>query len=345
MAEAYGPQNGWFYGNDYCQAWCHVEVVSETNTQITYKVSGQMQLVNAYQYGMRLEVGYYYSGSSGNYKTLNSYDDSWANQYGDGNWWPKSWLAGTITFDKSTSSYTRTFFAWCHSQTVGGYGGYPASSEAKVTVTIPAGVFKQAPDKPTSVKLTKNSDTSHTLTWAFTSSSTKPVETQERALQTNDGAWAYTTINNGTTKSASLTTAANSKYYAAVRLKNSAGTSAWTYSNTTYTTPATPSAAVAIKTGNNVSLQATVTNIRYPKSYQWQRASNSSFSSGLTTLSGTAAVISDTTSLATPYYRVRCLGQSGTYSGWRTATLSTNPQLYVQIPSGKTIQDVYIRKG
>ena len=343
MAEAYGPQNGWFNGNDYCQAWCTVSVLKETNTQITFKVEGQLCLVNVYQYGMKLEIGYYNSGSSGSYTTTNTYSTAWTSI--DNAWYPRTWLRSDLTFDKGTSARNITFFSWCHGQTVNGYDGYGASSEAKVTMTIPAGVFKYAPNPPTSVTLKKNSDTSHTLSWAFTAGTNRPIETQDSALQTNDGAWAYTTINNGTTKSASLTTAANSKYYAAVRLKNSAGTSAWTYSNTTYTTPATPSAAVAIKTGSNVSLQATVTNIRYPKSYQWQRASNSSFSSGLTTLSGTAAVISDTTSLATPYYRVRCLGQSGTYSGWRTATLSTNPQLYVQIPTGKTIQDVYIRKG
>ena len=343
MTEAYGPQNGWFYGNDYCQAWCTVSVLKETNTQITFKVEGQLCLVNVYQYGMKLEIGYYNSGSSGSYTTTNTYSTAWTSI--DNAWYPRTWLRSDLTFDKGTSARNITFFSWCHGQTVNGYDGYGASSEAKVTMTIPAGVFKYAPNPPTSVTLKKNSDTSHTLSWAFTAGTNRPIETQERALQTNDGAWAYTTINNGTTKSASLTTAANSKYYAAVRLKNSAGTSAWTYSNTTYTTPATPSAAVAIKTGSNVSLQATVTNIRYPKSYQWQRASNSSFSSGLTTLSGTAAVISDTTSLATPYYRVRCLGQSGTYSGWRTATLSTNPQLYVQIPTGKTIKDVYINKG
>ena len=82
------------------------------------------------------------------------------------------------------------------------------------------------------------------LSWAFTPGTNKPVETQEKALQTNDNSWVYTT----------------------------------------------------------------------------------------------------TISLATPYYRVRCLGQSGTYSGWRTATLSTNPQLFVQIPDGKTIQDIYVWK-
>lgn len=339
--EAYGPQNGWFYGSDYCQAWCTVSVKSETDTQITYKVEGQLCLMNVYQYGMKLEIGYYNSGSSGSYTTTNTYSTAWTSI--DNQWYPRPWLRSDLTFDKGSSARNVTFFSWCYGATVSGYGGYGASSEAKVTVTIPAGVFKYAPNPPTSVKLTKNSDTSHTLTWAFTAGTNRPIETQERALQTNDGSWAYTTINNGTTKSVSLTTAANSKYYAAVRLKNSAGASAWTYSNVTYTTPATPSAAVAIKTGSNVSLQATVTNIRYPKSYQWQRASNSSFSDA-TTLSGTAAVISDTTSLSTPYYRVRCLGQSGTYSGWRTATLFINPQLFVQIPDGKTIQDVYVWK-
>lgn len=107
--------------------------------------------------------------------------------------------------------------------------------------------------------------------------------------------------------------------------------------------PATPSSATAIKTGNNVSLQAGGSNIRYPKSYQWQRASKSDFSDA-TTLSGTTSVISDSTTLTTPYYRVRCLGQSETYSGWRTATFTSNPQLYVQIPDGKTIQDIYVYK-
>ena len=216
---------------------------------------------------------------------------------------------------------------------------YESSCSASYTVPY----FQSAPDAPTSVTLTRNSDTQLTLSWAFAAASNKPVTSQERALSTNGGSWVYTTINNGTTKSATITATTNSSYYAAVRLSNSSGTSAWTYSGRVYTTPATPSAATAIKTGTNVSLQATVSNIRYPKSYQWQRASKSNFSDA-TTLSGTAAVISDTTSLATPYYRVRCLGQSGTYSGWRTATLSTNPQLYVQIPDGKTIQDVYIRK-
>ena len=342
--EAYGPKNGWLYGNDYCQAWCYVEVVSETNTQITYKVSGRQQLVNAYLYGMRLEVGYYYSGGSGNYTTLNYSDDYWTTRHGDGDWYPKSWLAGTVTFDKSTSSYTRTFFAWCHSQTVSDYGGYPASSEAKVTVTIPAGVFTTTPNAPTSVTLKKNSDTSHTLSWAFSTSSTKPVTKQERALETN-GSWgSATSISNGTTKSANYTTTTNSRYRCRVRVGNSVGWSGWTYSEYTYTTPATPSSATAIKTGNNVSLQAIVSNIRYPKSYQWQRASKSDFSDA-TTLSGTASVISDSTTLANPYYRVRCLGQSGTYSSWRTATLTINPQLYVLVPDGKTIQDIYINKG
>ncbi len=249
--------------------------------------------------------------------------------WGDSGWIDAGWYNSGSTLNLSCNVWYRSSSR-----------RYTSSCSASYTVPY----FQSAPDAPTSVTLTRNSDTQLTLSWDFTAASNKPVTSQERALQINDDPWVYTTINDGTTKSATITAAANNSYGAAVRLSNSSGTSAWKYPGYyVYTSPATPSAATAIKTGTNVSLQATVSNIRYPRSYQWQRASKSDFSDA-TTLSGTAAVISDTTSLATPYYRVRCLGMSWTYSEWRTATLSKNPQLYVQIPDGKTIQDVYIRK-
>lgn len=249
--------------------------------------------------------------------------------YGDSGWIDDGWHGSGYTLSLSCNVYYT------------GGSGATHSSICNASYTVPN--LQSAPDAPTSVTLTRNSDTSHTLSWAFSTSSTKPVTKQERALETN-GSWgSATSISNGTTKSANYTTTTNSRYRGRVRVGNSVGWSGWTYSGYTYTTPAAPSAATAIKTGNNVSLQATVSNIRYPKSYQWQRASSSSFSDA-TTLSGTSAAISDTTTIATPYYRVRCLGQSGTYSGWRTATLSINPQLFVQIPDGKTIQDVYVWK-
>lgn len=252
-----------------------------------------------------------------------------AGWYGDSGWIDDGWHGSGYTLSLSCNAYYT------------GGSGRTYRSTCNASYTVPT--LQQAPDAPTSVTLTRNSDTQLTLSWAFSAASNKPVTSQERALQTNGGSWVYTTISNGTTKSATITAAANNKYYAAVRLKNSTGTSGWTYSGTVYTSPATPSSATAIKTGTSVSLQAVVSNIRYPKSYQWQRASNSSFSDAVT-LSGTAANINDTTTLDTPYYRVRCLGQGNLYSGWRTATLSENPQLYIQIPDGATIQDIYVRE-
>lgn len=316
MASFWGNLAG--TNNSKFQAYIEYEVVS---------TSGNSQRVR-YKYSCYVSQGNF-NGATAHRSwggDVRLYGTGW---YGDSGWIDAGWKSSGQTFSFSCNIYYT------------GGSGTTYRSSASGSYTVPQ--LTTAPNPPTSVTLTKNSDTSHTLSWAFTVGTNKPVKTQERALQTNDGSWVYTTINNGTTKSASLTTAANSKYYAAVRLKNSAGTSAWTYSNTTYTTPATPSSATAIKTGNNVSLQAVVSNIRYPKSYQWQRASKSDFSDA-TTLSGTASSISDTTSLTTPYYRVRCLGQSNTYSGWRTATLTTNPQLYVQIPDGASIKSVYINK-
>lgn len=250
--------------------------------------------------------------------------------YGDSGWIDDGWHGSGYTLSLSCNVYYT------------GGSGATYSSICNASYTVPN--LQSAPDAPTSVTLTRNSDTQLTLSWDFTATSNKPVTSQVRALKINEDSWIYTDINDDTTKSAIITAAANNRYYAGVKLLNSSGASAWTFSEYVYTSPATPSAAVAIKTGTNVSLQATVSNIKYPKSYQWQRASKSDFSDA-TTLSGTASVISDSTTLATPYYRVRCLGQSGTYSSWRTATLTTNPQLYVLVPDGKTIQDIYINKG
>lgn len=262
---------------------------------------------------------------------------------GGGNWvWAN--IAYGVNFDVSRSTSDRAISISATIETKVN----PATISASTSYTVPAGVFGSVPGIPTNCKATRNSDSQITITWENHPDATSGLSRTYIEESTNDGAYSsnINTTTSGTQTSFARTgRSANSKYVYRLCAENSKGRSGFGYTNVVYTTPATPQSASAIKTGNNVGLIADVSNIKYPKSYQWQRASNSSFSSGLTTLSGTDSSLSDTTTLATPYYRVRCLGQSGTYSGWRTATLSINPQLYVQIPDGKTIQDVYINKG
>lgn len=139
MAESYGPQNGYIYYDDYIQSWCTVSVSSESDTQITFKVQAQLRLTNCYQYGVKLSVGYYNSGSSGSYHDGATYSTYYTAI--DNGWYPSSWLTDYYTFDKGQSSRSVTFYAWARGETVSGYGAYPASSEAKVSMTIPARTY------------------------------------------------------------------------------------------------------------------------------------------------------------------------------------------------------------
>lgn len=343
MAEAYGGQGGSLYnGTDYIQAWLTANITSQTDTKATVSIGGQLRLVGAYKYGVELVVGYYYSGSSGSYASSNSYQTYYT--YLDSGWYPNGYCNATITFDKSTSAKNITFFAWAHGVTVNGYSGYPYSSEAQVTLTIPAGVFEYAPNAPTSVTLTKSSDSTSTLSWAFTAGTNRPITKQERALETN-GVWGTSTaIANNTTKSASIATTTNSRYRGRVRLGNNTGWSAWVNSGYVYTTPATPSSAVGIQTNTSVSLTCDASNVRYFTSYQWQRASSADFSDAVT-LTGTTANVLDTTTLTSPYYRVRVLSPDGsTYSTWKTVSVTKNPVIYCNIPEGGAISAVYVWK-
>lgn len=245
------------------------------------------------------------------------------------------------TVSKTAGGWTASCWAKAWGETVSGYGAYPHSFEVKCSVWVPPGVFEYAPYKPTACTLTKNSDTSTTMSWDFGTDGTHPVRSQERALQTNDGNWEYVSIANGTTKSASITTTTNSKYYAAIRTSNNAGNSEWKYSNAIYTTPPAPT-GYAIQTGNNISLNADGSAVRFLSAYEWQySADNGSTWSALT---GTTSSLTHTTSAANPKYRVRVKNQGNIYSTWTTIAPTKNKQIFVQIPDGKTIQSVYIWK-
>ena len=304
--------------NSRCRVYIEISISDQTATQYRLRHRFSISVDSGNFYGTTVHRSW---GGD-----VSLYGPGW---YGDSGWIDDGWHGSNYTLSLSCNAY----------YTAG--SGTTYRSTCNTSYTVPN--LQPPPDAPTFVTLTRNSDTQLTLSWDFTAASNKPVTSQVRALKINEDSWIYTDINDGTTKSAIITASANNRYYAAVGLLNSGGQSAWTYSEYVYTSPAAPSSAIAIKMGQSVSLQAVVSNIRYPQSYQWQRASNSSFSDAVT-LSGTAADIDDTTTLDIPYYRVRCLGQGNLYSEWRTVTLSINPQLYIQIPDGATIQNIYINK-
>lgn len=262
---------------------------------------------------------------------------------GGGNWvWGN--IAYGITFDLARGSSARVVNISATINT----GVNPATISASTTYTVPA-IAGTPPGIPINPTATRNSDSQLTIKWTNNPPSTGGITGTYINEAVNDGGYSQ---NINTTTSGSQTSfvrtglTTNSKYVYRLMHYNGYGQSSdYAYTPAVYTTPATPQGATAIKIGNRVGLICDHSNVRYPASFQWQRASNSSFTSGLTTLSGTASSISDTTTLETPYYRVRVLGMTeGLYSGWRTATLTKSPQIFVQIPDGKTIQDIYVYK-
>lgn len=306
-----------------------VNISSQTDTQATLSWSSSVTFGEWYHYGVRLkttvngtQVGNKTGYTTSSYKTTCS-------------------GSGTINVAKGTSAKTVTFSAATSSETVSGYGGVGSTGTASGSISIAAGVFEYAPNNPTSCTITKNSDTSATLTWAFTAGTNRPITKQERALETN-GSWGSSTaIANNTTKTADYTITTNSRYRGRVRLGNNTGWSAWVNSGYIYTTPTAPT-AYGIQTERSVSLTAASNGARYFSAYEWAYSADGGTT--WTTLTGTTANITHTATVDSPKYRVRTKNAGNVLSAWTTITPAKNPLIYVNVPTGSSISNVYVWK-
>lgn len=124
------------------------------------------------------------------------------------------------------------------------------------------GVFMIAvPDAPTSAAVSRNSDTSQTITWTRNASSDKPVYTQyvERWDNVSNNWYVKNTLttdytSNGSHSWTDTTTVANRQYRYRIRAYNYAGYSAYDYTNYIHTTPATPTNVDAVRIGSTVKI-------------------------------------------------------------------------------------------
>lgn len=118
------------------------------------------------------------------------------------------------------------------------------------------------PDDHASISVSRSSDTRQNLSWVRTNPTTtsKPYETQE--LRRSDVAsGVFKTIANlagSATSYADSSTAKNNQYRYAIRAKNTAGASAFVYSDYISTSPESPTNAKATKSGGDI--QVTWTN-------------------------------------------------------------------------------------
>jgi titin len=114
---------------------------------------------------------------------------------------------------------------------------------------VPTGDLIVKPDPPTGVTATRVSDTQFTITWARHPSGAGPYDSQHVDRWDNvTNAWTRIANLSGTSTSLTNTgTVAGRRYRWRVLAQNSAGNSAWAYSNFPQTTPLAPSEPAATR--------------------------------------------------------------------------------------------------
>lgn len=191
-----------------------------------------------------------------------------------------------------------------------------------------------APSRPSASAIDNNS-----MTVKFSHQGSIPATQYQLQRSTSSNFSGATTISSSGTSNISGLTPGTTYYYRA-RSGNAAGWSGWSSTLTTYTQPQanTPTIDTISATGMRVVFGRTGGNSG-STTWELQRATNSSFTAGVTTISSTGtSVISGLVPGTTYYYRARGKNSSGTgpWSGTRSATTSTVPAPGLAVVSGNT---------
>lgn len=260
--------------------------------------------------------------------------------YGEG-------VIATCYFTVSKGTSSRNVPISC---TIYNYTGFDnGTMSANGSVYLSAGVYEYAPNAPSNVGIKVNG-TDITISWTNNPATNKPIIGTYIDEQIEDGAWSGN-INSGYTSGTQTSftrtgRSLNSKYFYRLAAYNGTGLSGYVYTEPAYTTPAAPQSLIASQLGETVSLNADISNIKYPSSFEWQRSNDKSFSNPVS-LKITESFGVDTTSIKNPWYRVRCKGLSGTYSDWTVIQAQTIPLCYVRMPDNYDLTsntpEIYIK--
>lgn len=246
-----------------------------------------------------------------------------------------------VTLTLSSTKPTRTnytFKGWSTSSsatsaTYSAGGSYTSNSNATLYAVWELAV--SAPGAPSSITITKNSDSSATVTWTNNAvAEALGGLTGTKIYRDTNGTVSSTNLNSGTVSATQtsftdtgLTT--NKRYRYKLEAYNDYGSNS-AYSSYIYTTPAAPKSAYGMNNNGNVTLNVNASNVNYASTYTWQRSQDQST---WTTLSLTAASGTDTHSLSgNVYYRVRANAPDGTEGSWYTFLSGNRVNLYFWIP-------------
>lgn len=235
----------------------------------------------------------------------------------------------------SSTKPTRTgfeFLGWSTSSTATSASYSSGSSYSFTSNTTLYAVWKATvPGAPSGITISR-SGSSVTLGW--TNNPSAAGLTGTKIYEDKNGTVGSTNLNSTTSSTQTSATitglSSNSRYRYKLVAYNAQGDSSAAYSDYVYTAPAAPSTGYGMNNNGAVSLGATVSNIKYASSYQWQRSQDQST---WTTISLTAATGSDSHSLTgNVYYRVRAVAPDGTVGSWYTFLCGNRVNLYFWIP-------------
>lgn len=122
-----------------------------------------------------------------------------------------------------------------------------------------------SPAKPSDMTVTRDSDTRQTMTWTRAASpASAPVQYQDiRRQDYRDQSWkTIATVSGTVSKYTDSSTRGNNQYRYAVRSRNSAGESSFTYSEYISTSPDAPTSVRAQKQGSDIKVSWVLPNTR-----------------------------------------------------------------------------------
>lgn len=294
-----------------------------SDTQYVFTLTGTCQEKDSYQYGCFVETEVqspagtiFNSGRATGYLSSNP-GSSWKDVC--------KRSSAKMTVSRGSSAKTAYMRIRVGGVTVSGYGAFPVTgSWVNIATITVAKLPVYAPLAPTGVSNTKTSNTLATIKWTRNTSTVRPVTGQSLWRSLNGAAYSNISTLSSTATSATSALSNNNSYRYRIRATNSAGSTDSAVSGIIYTTPSNPSGLTAAASGTNAIVKWTA-NSRYITSVQLQRATNSGFTSGVTTYTLGASVTSYTnaTGGGVFYYRVRNICSGGTTAWSNVAQVTT----------------------
>ena len=279
----------------YVEAWVH----SETDTTATIYWRILCQQKSAALYGQ--EANGYVDGGYVGYCSgyLSSSSSSWKDVCSN---------SGYTTVSKTSGARSVPVTISTRVTIIDGYGSV-TTDWASATCYVPiSGITIYAPNAPSGLTNTRESDTKNTLNWtAPTVDATHPVTAILIERSVDGGEWSQiASVSATATSYADTTTSADHYYRYRIRSQNGAGTSSYATSGYTYNTPAAPAKVTASRLAETTVKLAVENAARTATALDVQRSTDGTTWQDVSSPQGSPVTeLTDSPGGGTFYYRAR----------------------------------------